>query len=580
MNASYKNMLNVGDVLNNKWVILEYIDKGGMGEIYRAHQISLNRDVAIKVISQEWLESFDKDSRDVEMAVQRFRREVEAMAQISHPNILQVFDHDSITVKSCDQDRRIEYIVMEFVPGGSFRATMSEEGFYPDQTDLKNWITNYFFPALSGIQALHDIGIVHRDLKPENILMDNATPKVADFGLVRSHRLKPITQSVDVLGSPRYMSPEHFFDLKNADKRADTYSLGKILFEAVSGKMKQGTIPFKSVRLEKAESPFFQQLSRIIQIATAENRDERTESVQVFRDQLEQVINGHDNQKPANISHRSLSALLYSPKRIWTVIILVILSVSVMTVWYLTGKAGLNSVKSIVSKYIGRHDIQTKSVMPDKTDGSFISEHIGKQRFFSGGEFIMAGVTGKNKKLQVDSFYMDDVLVTNQQFVDFLNHNLARLNLENSVVKGDGANWLMLGEVYGGYEPIVYRNKEFHVTDPSYASKPVLRITGFGASAFARYFDRRLPTDIEILYAALKREEPGIQVVNKSIGEWGLISLLTSSEDQTKVNQYAVIGGLEGTPEDKNSLPKIVDRLPWEACEDTGFRTVKKTADR
>lgn len=577
MNTSCKNTLNVGDVLNNKWIILEYIDKGGMGEIYRAHQISLNRDVAIKVISQEWLESFDKDSREVEMVVQRFRREVEAMAQISHPNILQVFDYDSITVKSCDQDRRIEYIVMEFITGGSLRATMSEEGFYPDQTALKRWITNYFFPVLSGIQALHDLGIVHRDLKPENILMDNATPKIADFGLVRSHRLKPITQSVDVLGSLQYMSPEHFSDLKNADKRADIYSLGKILFEAVSGKMKSETIPFKSVRLEKAESPFFQQMDRIIQITTAENRDERTESVQVLSGQLEQVINAPDNQKQANVSPRSLSSLLYRPKRIWAVIILVILSVPAMTVWYLTGKPGLNSVKVTD---IGRHDIQTKSEKTDKTDGPFISEHLGKHRFFSGGEFIMAGVTGKNKKLQVDSFYMDDFLVTNQQFVDFLNHNLARLNLENRAVKGDGANWLMLGEVYGGYEPIVYRNKEFHVTDPSYASKPVLRITGFGASAFARYFDRRLPTDIEILYAVVKREESGIQVVNKSIGEWGLISLLTSSEDQTKVNQYAVIGGLEGAPEDKSSLPKIVARLPWEACEDTGFRTVKETADR
>lgn len=72
--------------------------------------------------------------------------------------------------------------------------------------------------------ALHDNGIVHRDLKPENILMDQDTPKIADFGLARSSRLKPVTQSMDVKGSPHYMSPEHFFDFKRADQRADVYS--------------------------------------------------------------------------------------------------------------------------------------------------------------------------------------------------------------------------------------------------------------------------------------------------------------------------------------------------------------------
>jgi hypothetical protein len=99
MTKTCKTTLKVGDVLNNKWVILSFIDKGGMGEVYRAHQSNLNRDVAIKVVSQEWLESIDEDEEDVETMVRRFRREVQSMAQIRHPNILQVFDHDSIIVK-------------------------------------------------------------------------------------------------------------------------------------------------------------------------------------------------------------------------------------------------------------------------------------------------------------------------------------------------------------------------------------------------------------------------------------------------------------------------------------------------
>ena len=229
--GSCNNTLNVGDVLNTKWVILEFIDKGGMGEVYRAHQTNLNRDVAIKVISREWLESIDESDEEAETLVQRFRREVQSMAQISHPNVLQVYDYDSITIKKCNVDTPVEYIAMEYIPGGSLRATMSEEGFFPEEAPIRSWIKSYFMPVLAGVKALHDIGIVHRDLKPENILMDHDTPKICDFGLVRSSRLKPVTQSMDIKGSPHYMSPEHFFDFKRADQKADVYSLGKILFE-------------------------------------------------------------------------------------------------------------------------------------------------------------------------------------------------------------------------------------------------------------------------------------------------------------------------------------------------------------
>lgn len=342
-------MLTVGDVLNNKWVILEFIDKGGMGEVYRAHQINLNRDVAIKVVSREWLESIDEGSEEADTLVQRFRREVKAMAQMSHPNVLQVFDHDSITVKKCDQDDQdtsIEYIAMEYIPGGSLRATMSEEGFYPDEVAVKRWISRYFIPVLAGVKALHDSGIVHRDLKPENILMDHDTPKIADFGLARSRKLKPVTQSIDIKGSPHYMSPEHFFDFKRAGQRADVYSLGKILFEAVEGKTNSGTIPFKSVKLRKTESLLFQQLDQIIQNATAESRAERTESVRDLREQLEQVINAPEAQQQVKDSARGKAASPFSrPKWIWTGVVAAVFSVLIVISWHLMGEPSLDFSK-------------------------------------------------------------------------------------------------------------------------------------------------------------------------------------------------------------------------------------------
>jgi serine/threonine-protein kinase len=650
MTTVSKTAFKVGDVLNNKWVILGFIGKGGMGEVYRAHQSNLNRDVAIKIISREWLESIDEDDEEAETLAQRFRREVQAMAQIRHTNILQVFDHDTITIKKRDQDVSIEYIVMEYIPGGSLRDIMSEEGFYPKEDLALAWVKRYFLPVLTGVMALHENGIVHRDLKPENILMDQDTPKIADFGLARSSRLKPVTQSMDVKGSPNYMSPEHFFDFKRADHRADVYSLGKILFEAVDGKIKTGTTPFQSAKLAETASPFFEELDRIIQMATAENRDERTESVRDLFGQIERAIHGLASQKSGAKSTRQKSAVLFAkPRWIWTGIFIAVLSVMSMTLWHFMGEPVWHPLKDGISTTPSQQQIQTnpgnditdRSAGVDK--GSFASEHIGKQHLIQGGAFLTpAAMDGRNGQLvQIEPFYMDEFFVTNQQFVDFLNHNLEQITLESGVVKGRGANWILLGEVRAGYEPIVYRNSKFHVSDPSYASSPALRVTGFGSSAYADYFGRRLPTEMEMLFAMITgadsskvNEEPSVEVgmqptggltrtrgswqgenwnstppapessakdniepngpdfllsassfspnllgikgLNHEIGEWVYMAgHLQPSADPSKTNRYAVIGGVEGAPEDKTSLPMVVKRFPWEGFEEIGFRTVK-----
>jgi serine/threonine-protein kinase len=116
--TSYSNTFDVGDVLDQKLVILEFIDRGGMGEVYRAHQTNLNRDVAVKVISHEWLDSTGDGDEEAETLAHRFQREVHSMAQIRHPNVLQVFDHHSIVVdKKNGDEEQVEYIAMEYIPG-------------------------------------------------------------------------------------------------------------------------------------------------------------------------------------------------------------------------------------------------------------------------------------------------------------------------------------------------------------------------------------------------------------------------------------------------------------------------------
>jgi serine/threonine-protein kinase len=266
-------------VLDEKWAILEFIAKGGMGEVYRAHQLNLKRDVAIKVISQEWIESLDGDTEEIDNALERFLAEVQTMAQIRHANVLQIYDFGSTTIPKGGRDVTVEYIVMEYIPGKTLRHTMSEEGFDSDEDAIKHWISNYFFPVLDGVQALHKLGIIHRDLKPDNVLLDGEIPKIADFGLARSSRMTPITRSVDVKGSPGYMSPEHFFDLRKTDQQADVYSLGKILFEAIVGKIDSNQLPFNQVNLPDPSTPFMREIDRILRAATAEEKKDRLKSV-------------------------------------------------------------------------------------------------------------------------------------------------------------------------------------------------------------------------------------------------------------------------------------------------------------
>ncbi|HDM77061.1 MAG TPA: serine/threonine protein kinase, partial [Deltaproteobacteria bacterium] len=133
MDDGTSQIFDVGTVLNGKWVILEFIARGGMGEVYRAHQLNLKRDVAIKIISHELLRELQDDEEEFESVLTRFRYEVRAMAQIRHPNVIQIYDYDSVTVERNDEEVVVEYIVMEYIPGRTLRSTMSEDGFYPEE---------------------------------------------------------------------------------------------------------------------------------------------------------------------------------------------------------------------------------------------------------------------------------------------------------------------------------------------------------------------------------------------------------------------------------------------------------------
>ena len=623
MNKTTNATLEIGTVLNEKWIILEFIARGGMGEVYRAHQINLKRDVAIKVISREWLESCDDNEEERETGLGRFRREVQAMARLRHPNVVQIFDHGSVSVKQEGrQEISIDYIAMEYVPGGTLRATMSEEGFYPEENLTKEWLQKYFLPTIKGLQALHEQEIIHRDLKPENILMDGDTPKIGDFGLVRSCRLKPVTQSIDVKGTPAYMSPEHFFDFKRADGRADIYSLGKILFEAVAGKTTKETLPFKSAGLDKPETSFFKKLDRIIRSATAESRNLRLDSLEELESALVETI-GPTKKKVPNFYHlRSNKTFFVFPKHglIWSAALLLITAGIFVILWQWLGDPrglGPDSKRSPVFIYeevTPEHleSFQRQSPSQSPLPQSIQSKDEMTLQFVPGGEITLTETFRKEaeKKVRVKPFYMDETQVTNYQYVEFLNHEISRIRVEKKVVEGDGEIWLMLGEVQEGYEPIDFQDGQFHITHSGHASCAVLRVTAYGASAYAHYYGKRLPTDVEWLYVVQQGVEPleepgengpeatkrlfpiptpvilfeanayGIRGLNNSIDEWGFRNLEAPTQEKLWETHYLLLGGKRTSEKEKvETISPPMPREPWEAFGNVGFRSVLPIKD-
>lgn len=431
------------------------------------------------------------------------------MAQVRHPNVVQIFDYDSALIKKDSEDIPIEYIVMEYIPGATVRFTMPEGGFYPDEKGVSAWILEYFFPVLDGVRALHEAGIIHRDLKPENFLMDGNIPKIADFGLARSANLESVTESMDVIGTPPYMAPDHFYDFKRVDQRADMYSLGKILFEAVEGKMPPTTIPFKSAKLSKPGTPFFQALDRIIQDATAEDKDNRLESVERLRNALQQAIEIFKTQTASetDASPRKLSNTAL--KRLWVGIAVAIFSVAAMTVWHLLGNPwGHQKPLPETRITLQKPGLSTPSKLPETklATGGLAKSIMGKDgmtmRLIPDGVLKTEIEEGRRNTFQLKAFYMDETKVSVHHYVDFLNSVKQELTVEKGVVKRGGEIWLLLRKDSKTGDQIIFRHDRFHIPDLRNSAQPVVRVTWYGASAYSRYFDKRLPTEYEWEYAA------------------------------------------------------------------------------
>ncbi len=204
----------IGRLLDNRYEILEIIGTGGMAVVYKARCHRLNRLVAIKILKDEF-------SRDEEFR-RRFNAEGEAVAMLSHPNIVQVYDVSS--------SESANFIVMELIDGISLKQYMEKKG-------VLNWKETLHFAMqiAKGLEHAHSRGIVHRDIKPHNVMvLKNGSVKVMDFGIARVMS-KTNTLTKEALGSVHYISPEQ---AKGGwvDNRSDLYSLSVVMYEMMSGR--------------------------------------------------------------------------------------------------------------------------------------------------------------------------------------------------------------------------------------------------------------------------------------------------------------------------------------------------------
>ncbi len=206
----------IGKRLDGRYEIHELIGVGGMAYVYRAYDRMEDRWVAIKILKEELAGNSD--------FLRRFRNESKAIAMLSHPNIVKVYD-----VSFGDQ---IQYIVMEYIDGITLKRYIEQEGVI-----RWNEAVHFTIQILMALEHAHSKGIVHRDIKPQNImLLHNGTIKVADFGIARFLQSETTTMTDKAIGSVHYIAPEQARGDYITDK-ADIYSVGVMLYEMITGKL-------------------------------------------------------------------------------------------------------------------------------------------------------------------------------------------------------------------------------------------------------------------------------------------------------------------------------------------------------
>jgi eukaryotic-like serine/threonine-protein kinase len=274
--------LPVERTIDGKYRLDRLIGRGGMGAVYEAADLRLDRAVAVKIMIGR---AFGDHA-----SIRRFEREARAVARLNHPNIITLFDYGAIGVDGA-------YMVMELLHGATLRAQLTRQGVLPHVV-----AAGWFDQILDGLEAAHAHDVVHRDLKPENILVFKGprgdAVKILDFGLAKVRptdavETASVTQAGDVVGTAAYMPPEQLTG-DEADARSDLFAIGVMVMEAVTGRRPFSgrthgelllAIHRESPRLS-GESPEVQRLDAVIQRCIALRPEDRFPSAAALHAEL------------------------------------------------------------------------------------------------------------------------------------------------------------------------------------------------------------------------------------------------------------------------------------------------------
>ncbi len=272
-------MITKGQKINDRYQIIRSIGEGGMANVYLAYDTILDRNVAVKVLRG--------DLAGDEKFVRRFQREAISASSLSHPNIVEMYD--------VGEDDGKYFIVMEYLEGVTLKSLIKKR----KKLTLAE-VIDIMLQLTSGIACAHESYIIHRDIKPQNILMlDNGLVKITDFGIAMALNNSELTQTNSVMGSVHYLPPEQA-NGSGATVKSDIYSLGILMFEALTGQLpfkgenaveiaiKQMRDPIPSVCEMNPEIP--QSIENIILKATAKNPKNRYDNVMEMHDDIARAL--------------------------------------------------------------------------------------------------------------------------------------------------------------------------------------------------------------------------------------------------------------------------------------------------
>ena len=278
-------MLSKGQKINDRYEIIKTIGEGGMANVYLANDTILDRKVAIKVLRG--------DLSNDEKFIRRFKREALSVSNLSHPNIVEVYD-------VCEEDGNY-YIVMEYIEGKTLKQLLQKRGAL-----TLNEVIDIMTQLTDGLAHAHEAYIIHRDIKPQNIMIeDNGLVKITDFGIAMALNSTQLTQTNSVMGSVHYLPPEQA-NGKGSTVKSDIYSLGILMYELLTG-----SVPFKgdtaveialkhmkekipSIRKQNPTIP--QSVENIVLKATAKNPKNRYDNVRDMYKDLQTALQ-RDNEK-------------------------------------------------------------------------------------------------------------------------------------------------------------------------------------------------------------------------------------------------------------------------------------------